>query len=117
MNKIIFALFLVTSSASFAAQSFRFTFSGFAGENLYAIDGMPNTVAHFYCPSYNNISIIRKSDGSKILDFKASNCEVLKNYISLNLMSGAKPYVVYSPFEEIFSRWGITNNREGVCRQ
>lgn len=117
MNKLVFALFILVSSTTLAAQSFRFTFTEFAGENLYAIEGMPNTVALFYCPNYNNISIIRKTDGTKLLDFKASNCEALKNYIALNLMSGAKPYVVYSPFEEMFSRWGVTNSREGLCRQ
>ena len=106
---------LAGSSAN-PGQEFKFTLSDIIGESQYTIDGTDNLVLQFYCPTYNNVSIVRKSDGKKVADMSATNCAEIKNYIALNLISGAKPYVVLNPLQATFVKWGVTNAKEGVCR-
>lgn len=123
--KSLFTVILscLLSSASFAAsttapgQEFRFILNDIIGESQYTIEGSTNLVLQFYCPTYNNVSIVRKSDGKKVADMSATNCAEIKNYIALNLISGAKPFVVFNPIQAMFVKWGVTNAKEGVCRQ
>lgn len=106
----------LAGSGSNPGQEFKFILSDIIGESQYTIDGASNLVLQFYCPTYNNVSIVRKSDGKKVADMSATNCAEIKNYIALNLISGAKPYVVFNPIQAMFVKWGVTNEREGVCR-
>lgn len=105
-----------SSTAAGAGQEFRFILNDIIGESQYTIDGMDNLTLQFYCPTYNNVSIVSKNDGKKVADMSATNCAEVKNYIALSLISGAKPFAVFNPIESRFVRWGVTNAREGVCR-
>lgn len=116
--RLLFSVGLLLSLSSIAAanQNFRMIFTGIVGESMYTVEGMEDAVVQFYCPTYNTITVVRKADGQKVFDLKAKNCESVKSFISLGLISGSKPFAIYNPFDEGFNKWGFTNAKEGVCR-
>ena len=96
------------------AAEFKMTFTEFRGDSTFAVLGRENLTAQFYCPAYNAV-LIYGNDGRKLFDFKASNCEEVKNYISLVLLSGGKVQATFDQVKSVFKTYGVSGTDSPLC--